>query len=258
MCPSLTGVVVKGANPSQPNAFNQAFAGCSALSDVEVRWTSWDSSRTQNWLSGVSETGVFRCLPTLEIPERSASGVPEGWTVKSMRGPWWRLTVKEINDEGTAYGVQMSEWALYDAGGERLGLGAQKVDAQSYEDFSFLEPGQCCDGRAGQNTNYGEGMEKLFDGQTRTKWLIYGGLPVLDDPSSWAKAVIRLPDEAVPASYLFASANDGNPERNPCTWTLENSLDGVDWTPVDSREDVEVPTTAYTWYNGGTAWTLGS
>ena len=64
---------------SSEGACQEMFSGCSSLDHIDAAFTTWPT--TTNWLSGVSATGVFRCLKTLTVT-RDASHVPVGWTVE--------------------------------------------------------------------------------------------------------------------------------------------------------------------------------
>lgn len=71
----------------------------------------------------------------------------------------------------------------------------------------------------------GEDVTRLVDGDPATKFLGRG-------TSVWARVDVGVP--AVLASYALTSANDA-PERDPASWVLEGSNDGVAWAPVDVR-----------------------
>lgn len=70
-----------------------------------------------------------------------------------------------------------------------------------------------------------EGIAKLFDGQSSTKWLTFS-------QSGWI--VFSTTATATVASYNLTSANDV-PARDPRNWTLYGSQNRVTWTPIDSR-----------------------
>ena len=73
----------------------------------------------------------------------------------------------------------------------------------------------------------GEGVEKLFDHNPKTKWVDFTLSPV----------VCEL-DAAVPvAGYAFTTGDD-HPDRDPVAWTLEVSDDGDAWAVVDTRDAV--------------------
>jgi hypothetical protein len=79
-----------------------------------------------------------------------------------------------------------------------------------------------------------EGMTKAFDGSTSNKWFTgdsYG-------PPFWISVKSR--DAVVIDGYSITSAND-MPDRDPLNWTLLGSLNGLDWTPIDTRSNEDFP-----------------
>ena len=44
--------------------------------------STWDTSKTEFWLSGVAPTGVVYKPSTLDIPTDNPSGIPSGWTTQ--------------------------------------------------------------------------------------------------------------------------------------------------------------------------------
>ena len=82
--------------------------------------------------------------------------------------------------------------------------------------------------RGGNGTD--EGIAKLFDGQASTKWLDYSG-------NTWVQIAFLTATQL--QAYSLTSANDA-PERDPSSWTLSGSNDGVTWIAIEKR-------TAQTW-----------
>ncbi len=70
-----------------------------------------------------------------------------------------------------------------------------------------------------------EGIAKLFDGATSTKWLDFSGTTWVQVSFASAQSI---------ATYSLTSAND-NPVRDPAAWTLSGSNDGTTWTALDLR-----------------------
>ncbi len=70
-----------------------------------------------------------------------------------------------------------------------------------------------------------EGVANLFDRNTATKWLDFAG-------TTWVQATLAAPSAL--ASYSLTSANDFD-ARDPYTWTVSGSNDGVSWTVIDTR-----------------------
>ena len=70
-----------------------------------------------------------------------------------------------------------------------------------------------------------EGIAQLFDGQSTTKWLDFSG-------TSWIQVTFAKPSSL--QAYSLTSGND-MPERDPTSWTLSGSNDGVTWVVIESR-----------------------
>lgn len=156
---------------------------------------------------------------------------------------YFRLSLKETHDNTI---VQLSEFSLYAKDGTRQNLNlARQADGLA---ATSLAPGQFTAG-AGYGYGNNEGPDRLFDGNTGTKACFAG--PNLDDPSDaakWRVVTLRLAANAAPiTTYSFTTANDCTPARNPVSWMLEASDNGVDWTVIDEKTDWrEGPTTIFT------------
>ncbi|MER7281242.1 GH92 family glycosyl hydrolase [Dactylosporangium sp. NPDC000244] len=75
----------------------------------------------------------------------------------------------------------------------------------------------------------GEARDKLTDDTSMTKWLTFANTATITDQLTGAVAVKQ---------YTLTSADDV-PGRDPRAWTLQGSNDGVTWTTVDTRADVD-------------------
>ena len=111
---------------------------------------------------------------------------------------------------------------------------------------------------SGENAQGAETADKAFDKNLATKWLV-----TLSSHSSPAWLQVRLATNKVgnpAASYSVATANDV-PVRDPKSWIVQGSMDGVNFVDLDSREDqtwenryevhtydIEGNTTAYKYY----------
>ena len=73
------------------------------------------------------------------------------------------------------------------------------------------------------NTGGGEGIAKLVDGNSTTKYLCA-------NPQTWMMWQMDRP--FIANKYTLISANDA-PERDPKNWMLEGSNNGTDWTLLD-------------------------
>jgi len=174
---------------------------------------------------------------SVKVPAGYAPGVipPGGDATPKL----FRFSVKRSRNGGH---VQMSEFSLYDAGGNRLNLGLKKSeDGTAAEDLA-----QGTYSQVGQYTYYySEGVEKAFDGDLNSKWNPDGDVNDESNEAKWRVLAVRLPDEANPvASMSFTTGNDDTPGRNPHIWTLEASPNGGrDWYVVASGNQTgDVPT----------------
>lgn len=97
----------------------------------------------------------------------------------------------------------------------------------------------------GQDPNGGEGPGKVGDGDLNTKW--FTGNP-LTAPLNFAfNAPVTID------SYNWASANDSvEYSRSPVSWRLYGSTDNVTWDLLDSRSNVPISNTNYTYQAGFT------
>ena len=115
-------------------------------------------------------------------------------------------------------------------------------------EFVFYHEGAVVDNTGVIVTNPGggspgaEGPEKLIDELTSTKWL--GGFGNPQPPIG--SLVFQFPSEVTIDGYAFATANDAN-DRDPVSWTLEGSPDGLLWDPIDTIESYPVPTARQTY-----------
>ncbi|WP_433216903.1 GH92 family glycosyl hydrolase [Dactylosporangium sp. CS-047395] len=75
----------------------------------------------------------------------------------------------------------------------------------------------------------GEARDKLTDDTSMTKWLTFANTATLTDQLTASVAVKQ---------YTLTSADDV-PGRDPRAWTLQGSNDGVTWTTVDTRSNVD-------------------
>ena len=65
----------------------------------------------------------------------------------------------------------------------------------------------------------------VADGEITSKWLVFAA-------TGWVQ--VKLAQPVAVTRYALSSANDA-PERDPRSWSLEGSQDGVTWTAVDTR-----------------------
>lgn len=77
----LTAAPVLPATKLAEECYDNMFHRNTKLKSVEVGFTDWESSATNDWMAGVSSTGTFICPEGLDVSRRDESHVPEGWTI---------------------------------------------------------------------------------------------------------------------------------------------------------------------------------
>jgi hypothetical protein len=92
-----------------------------------------------------------------------------------------------------------------------------------------------------------EGPEQCYDGNPTTKWLDFnfsaapGAGPVGEGGTYDGESilVIAFPDPVTFTRYQWVTGND-EPRRDPISWRIEVSTDGLAWSLFDVRTDVAV------------------
>lgn len=180
---------------------------------------------------------------------------------------WYRWTVRG-KPNNTAKQMYLTEFALYDAEGNRVNTGLSYV-TNSWHD---LAAGQISIGRFDR---YGMGaatqnrsLTALVDGSTSPcnfGYYVAGGTtyesPVTSNPLTWIPFVMRLAEDSAPAAYYDvcihypSSAEPENLAANPNDWQLEGSPDGVHWDVLHEVTSLAMASAAYTWAKSGVVYT---
>jgi autotransporter-associated beta strand protein len=254
-----------------PKAFR--FSGISSIVQNDVELTL-DGAGEENVVSCVSENGTGRislCKKGSGVWTLSGTNsftgtlrVKEGrMVVKSEKKPyeWFRFTVRScrINDVGYTPAEPSLAFALlgiFDSDGNRLNGGLTRC-----REYTEVKPGEFAYWQHGRNFIEPSGWEceKLFC-DTRSnglvcKWKNAQGayVPVIGtDRSTWVSLVMRLPSDAGAVdSYDFTSAWATDwVDRQPKSWVMEGSRDGLLWDELHSVEDGGEKA-AYRWYSTG-------
>lgn len=82
-CTSLVYAPELPATLIESYSYDGMFRGCSLLEYVKCMATTFTTSGTQDWLTGVSETGIFVKNSSMNNWTTGGSGIPTGWTVES-------------------------------------------------------------------------------------------------------------------------------------------------------------------------------
>lgn len=77
------GVDLRDVTTLGENALHNLYSQNSNLTEVYApNVSTWDESKTIQWLYGVASTGVVYKPSTLDIPTNDSSGIPSGWTTQ--------------------------------------------------------------------------------------------------------------------------------------------------------------------------------
>ena len=204
--------------------------------------------------------------------------------VRNSSGPytWFRLVVKKnfgspTNDDDKNH-VVIERFALYDADGVRQNIGFTRHNGNLHvggyksgvghvvkSAASGLRPGEIGLDRPGNAytwANNNREIQNICDASNSSlvgSYVRYDGGTALSpsEPDSWIKYVMRVTNgtpeiASFDISARFDSAVDpnGNYFRSPTMWTIEGSVDGVNWDVLTNMEWTAA-ITGKTWYSNG-------
>ncbi|MCQ2209989.1 MAG: leucine-rich repeat protein [Paludibacteraceae bacterium] len=104
-CKALKSAPVLPADELVDNCYGNMFNGCSSLNKIEVAFTEWKSSCTENWVKNVASEGLFICPTVLDQTKKGVNNIPEGWKIES---PTAYLTFTSKEDGSTVGFDQIS------------------------------------------------------------------------------------------------------------------------------------------------------
>ena len=143
------------------------------------------------------------------------------------------------NTAGT--GLQVSELAVYDKQANRVNLGL--VKAASGTATSDLSPGEYL---VSHEATTSTGIStQMFDGDPATKYYRNTN-PTTASPLT---VTMRLANGTEIGGYNFRTADDVS-NRDPVSWKVETSENGVDWEEVAAVSDFVPTVTRKVWYDG--------
>ena len=272
---------------------NFAFANVFGLGDGAKTLTlAGDSATAENRLSTVTNA-----CGTLSIAKEGAGT----WTLKGdvdvngsvsvkggtlvierakspQRATWFRLNVKEnyvnkLKAEGHSIAnsqrvyVQQQELGFYDADGNRQGTNLSFVAPEGgVEALQAGEVAYLAGTWSGKETRT---PALLFDEKVTTTSAVAGwhctapGQMTPTDPNTWARLVMRLPDditEVVAYDYSnFSGIESDDPARGyqMRQFSIDASLDGKTWVEVTNVTDATESETANVWHSDGSAIQAG-
>jgi hypothetical protein len=154
---------------------------------------------------------------TLDAP---STGVAPAWTLPGFNDASW------LSSNGPGLGFDTGDTAPpVIPNGTLLPEGLVGGDFTDPEGDGTLN-GTFFSGGAGSPTN--EEPDKALDNLTTTKWLAF------EPTGTYYGFRFANGEKNVVGAYTLTSANDA-PERDPYSWTLSGSNDGVNYTVVDTR-----------------------
>lgn len=252
------------------------------LAGIGFKITLCPYTNTSYWQSVKSQLGDKVDRVYLQVYDGGALNDPAAWSkqlgMTVMPGLDSRTTSGSGNTPGQV-SSKMSNWKAtvgitggfiwyYDAmlanpsEGSAAEYAAAINNALSSATSGSLTTGGTVTASAGGSPS-GEEKEKAFDGNTSTKWLIFAN-------SGWIAYHFGNNAAYTTTSYSITSANDF-PARDPKSWSLQGSNNGLNWTTLDTRTNQTfgsryltktftfMNTTAYKYYrlnvtanNGGT------
>ncbi|GLY08456.1 GH92 family glycosyl hydrolase [Actinoplanes sp. NBRC 101535] len=144
----------------------------------------------------------------------------------------WGGAAETLEDAAADYGLSRLAKALGDDANERLFLDRSHNWRNVFDPAAVADPGLAHNVRekiatitaSGENAP-SEGKVQAFDGDKGTKWLTFA-------TTGWIQAQLQEPHTIT--GYALTSANDV-PGRDPRSWELLGSADGVTWEVVDAQ-----------------------
>jgi len=141
----------------------------------------------------------------------------DGTSISGATSSSYTIAATALTDAGT-YSVYVANTAGYVLSNDVI------LTVNSSLGFAELTPASYS--ARGANSS-AEGVAMLFDGKTTTKWMD-------NSASTWVLLTFAAP--TVLDAYSLTSASDA-PERDPVSWTLSGSNDGVTWNVIETRTD---------------------
>lgn len=139
----------------------------------------------------------------------------DGVSIAGATGSSYTIATTLLSDAGT-YSVYVANTAGYVLSANAI------LTVNTSLGFTELTPSSYS-ARSANST--AESVAMLFDGNVTTKWL---------DNSASTWVLVSFASPTVLDAYSLTSANDA-PERDPASWTLSGSNDGVTWNVIETR-----------------------
>ncbi|MEW9698892.1 basic secretory protein-like protein [Paenibacillus sp. SI8] len=211
---------------------------------TEAKVNAFDNNYYSKWLVSSSSAWIqyqfagnasyainsYQISAANDYPDRD----PKSWTLKaSNNGTDWTLLDTQQNQDfayryktqtysfvnSVAYNYYKFEFSNHSGGILQL----SEIQLFDGALSSVLHPQVTASGENGPN----EGKENAVDGTSTTKWLTFQSAGWLQ--FDFGQAITL-------DGYAISAANDAS-ERDPKSWTLKGSADGLTWTDIDSKSN---------------------
>jgi gliding motility-associated-like protein len=246
------------ATPAAPAIANAAYCinatattlSATALSGHSLRWYTTASGGTASTTAPTPSTSAAgtttyyvsqanaagcegaRAALTVTVTDIPAAPVADANQLLCGSSPtlykYARIVFSDVKSFSSANSIQVSEW--------RWLTGSTVI---SRNGTTVTNPN-------GNNPG-GEGPANIYDGNTSTKWLDFN----IKAGNNTSTLLFTFPGQGFEITgYSWSTANDSE-ERDPRSWKIFMSVDGANWTEVDSKTGISAPsgrfTTAGTW-----------
>ena len=178
-------------------------------------------------VSGACSQSVTSTVSTVTVTPAPAAPVADAAQLFCGSAPtlykFARIVFSDVKSFGSANSIQVSEWRW---------MTGNTVISQS--GTTVTNPG-------GSNPS-GEGPQNIYDGNTSSKWLDFN----IKSGNNTSTLQFAFPGQGFEITgYSWTTANDSE-ERDPRSWKVFMSVDGTNWTEVDSRTGIAAPSGRFT------------
>jgi len=184
---------------------------------------------TTYYVSQISSSGCEgpRVALTVTVADVPAAPVADAAQLFCGSAPtlykFARIVFSDVKSFGSANSIQVAEWRW---------LTGNTVISQS--GTTVTNPG-------GNNPG-GEAPQNIYDGNTSSKWLDFN----IKSGNNTSTLQFAFPGQGFEITgYSWTTANDSE-ERDPKSWKVFMSVDGNNWTEVDSRTGITAPSGRFT------------
>jgi gliding motility-associated-like protein len=214
------------SNASASNSGGAAISGATAAT-LTIPSTATGTNYYYVVVSGACSQSVTSTVSTVTVTPAPVAPVADAAQLFCGSAPtlykFARIVFSDVKSFGSANSIQVAEWRW---------LTGNTVISQS--GTTVTNPG-------GSNPS-GEGPQNIYDGNTSSKWLDFN----IKLGNNTSTLQFAFPGQGFEITgYSWTTANDSE-ERDPRSWKVFMSVDGTNWTEVDSRTGIAAPSGRFT------------